>query len=177
MPEAYPEALAAAAEAVRKASQDGKVVRLSEISQSDGTEGRILADALENPEFADIKPIPDGEEVFLYSDLFMTHSYAAASVRAASGDHCRILAETIRSESAVYPRPTPLTAFLGAPFFLSPEEVKAAAEKMCGDAQYGDICSARASNGDVFFFSLNHLDRARAEPMAEWLAVGQFENP
>jgi hypothetical protein len=57
------------------------------------------------------------------------------------------------------------------------EEIDAAIERMQGDENYEDIRLARASNGDLFLFSLKHLSRAQAEAMAEWLAVGQQENP
>jgi len=171
------ETLAALADAVRQASLAGEVVGLYEIWEG-GEEvyNSLIASPL-GADVADIQLIRDGGEIFLFSDRHMTRAYAEAAVRAATGDHPRILAETVRSDSKTYPRPTPIRTFLAAPYLLSIEDVIAAAERMRVDARYADISFARASNGDLFLFSTNHMNRDQAEAMAERLAVGQFDNP
>jgi hypothetical protein len=177
MTESDPASLEALADGVREASRSGEVVGLSEIREGGEEVLGLLTSSPAAGNVADIRLIHDGGEIFLFSDRYMTQSYAESAARAATGDYPRILAETVRSDSATYPRPTPIRAFLAAPFMLSIEDVNAAAEKMQLDARYADICFARASNGDLFLFSKNHLSRAQAESMAEWLAVGQFNNP
>jgi hypothetical protein len=44
------------------------------------------------------------------------------------------------------------------------------------DAAYEDICPMCTSNGDLYLFSSTHWNRAQAQAVAEWLAVGQQEN-
>ena len=56
----------------------------------------------------------------------MTRRYAEAAVRAADGDQCAAIAETVRDESATYPRPTPIAMFLDAPFMLEPSDIERA---------------------------------------------------
>jgi hypothetical protein len=171
------EALEALADAVRRASLAGEVVELYEIW---GGGEEVYSNLTASPgaaDITDIQLIRDGGEIFLFSDRHMTRAYAEAAVRAATGDHPRILAETVRSDSATYPRPTPIKAFLAAPYLLPIEDVIAAAERMRMDPRYADISFTRASNGDLFLFSSNHMNRAQAESMAEWLAVGQSDNP
>jgi hypothetical protein len=165
------------ADAVRRASRAGEVVGLYEIWGGGEEIYERLTAAPAAAKVGDIQWIRDGGEIFLFSDRHMTQAYAEAAVRAASGDHPRILAETVRSDSATYPRPTPIKAFLEAPYLLPLEDVIAAAERMRMDERYADISFTRASNGDLFLFSSNHLDRAQAEAMAEWLAVGKHDNP
>jgi len=178
MAECNLEALKALADAVRQASLAGEVVGLYEIwGGGEEVYGNLTASTAAAADVADVQLIRDGGEIFLFSDRHMTRAYAEAAVRAATGDHPRILAETVRSDSATYPRPTPIKAFLAAPYLLPIEDVIAAAERMRMDPRYADISFTRASNGDLFLFSLNHMNRAQAESMAEWLAVGQSDNP
>ena len=177
MAESDLETLAALADAVRQASLAGEVVGLYEIWEGGEEMYNSLTASPATASVADIQLIRDGGEIFLFSDRHMTRAYAEAAVRAATGDHPRILAETVRSDSATYPRPTPIRTFLDPPYLLSLEDVIAAAERMRADARYSDIRFTRASNGDLFLFSSTHIDPAQAEAMAEWLAVGQFDNP
>jgi hypothetical protein len=170
-------ALEALADAVRKASLAGELMKLYEIWGGGEEEYASLTGAAAAETIADIQLIREGGEVYLFSDRHMTRAYAEAAVRAATDDHPRILAETVRSDSATYPRPTPVSTFLAAPYRLSMEEVIGAAERMRVDARYADVCFTRASNGDLFLFSSNHMSQAQADAMAEWLAVGQFNNP
>lgn len=48
---------------------------------------------------------------------------------------------------------------------------------MTGQAGYGDIAQIRTSVGTVFLYSASYLDPAHASMLAEWLDVGQFNNP
>jgi hypothetical protein len=172
-----PKSLEVLADAVRQASLAGDLMSLHDIWGGGEEEYNSLTATPAATVLADIQVIRDGGEIYLYSDRHMTRSYAEAAVRAATGDHPRIIAETVRSDSATYPRPTPVKAFLVAPYLLSIEDVIAAAERLRADERFADICFTRASNGDLFLFSSKHLSPAQAESMAERLAVGQFENP
>jgi len=92
-------------------------------------------------------------------------------------DPQRIIAATVRSDSAGYPRPTPVATFRGQPYYLSKEEVTAAVGRMRVSPQYADINQVCASDGAEFLFSSDHLGREQAASMAEWIAVGRHDNP
>ena len=89
----------------------------------------------------------------------------------------RLIAETVRSDSATYPRPTPVDAFAMEAFRLPAEAVTAAVEQLAADKRYEDIKPVRASDGSLFLFSTKSLEPAHARSLAEWTAVKQFENP
>jgi hypothetical protein len=132
---------------------------------------------------SDLSPYPDitlvraGDRAFLFSDQHMTRSYAEAAARSAAGDIRGLIAETVRQDSATYPRPTPVAVFSGPPFRLSAEQIASVVESLSGDADYPDVRVVHASDGSVFLFSSTHLKPAQAESLAEWIAVRQFENP
>jgi hypothetical protein len=126
---------------------------------------------------ADIALVRAGDRTFLFSDQCMTRPYAEAAARSATGDVRGLIAETVRRDSAVYHRPTPVAAFSGPPFGLPAEQVASVVDAMAGDAGHLDICVVRASDGSAFLFSSPHVTPAQAESLAEWMAVRKFENP
>jgi hypothetical protein len=125
----------------------------------------------------DLQMIRGGASWFLFSDRHMTRAYAESAARAAGNNPLHMIAAAVRSDSATYPRPTPMSVFRDRPYRLSPEDVAAAVSRMEGEEEFGDIRQVQASNGDRFLFSLRHISQAQAEAMAEWYAVRQFDNP
>lgn len=107
----------------------------------------------------------------------MARRYAETAAGVASGDIPLTIAETVRCESATYPRPTPVDTFKSMPFNLSCEQIDAATRIIFGDSRFADIGSVRASDGSVFLYSTAHLSLAQAQSMAERIAVGLHENP
>jgi hypothetical protein len=165
------------AERVRQESRAGELVRLDEVWN--GTEEEFAAQAgLPSARtVADVQLIREGTSGFLFSNRHMTRAYAESAARAAAGDPQHMIAAAVRFDSATYPRPTPIETFRDRPYLLSPEEVAAAVAFMEADAEFADIRPIQASNGSRYLFSLRHIDLAQAQAMAEWLAIGQFDNP
>lgn len=127
--------------------------------------------------FEDIVRLQREEGCYFYSSRFMSRSFAETAARIASGDPVRIVAESVRCDSATYPRPTPAGMFTAPPFCLAADEVQAALAAMACDDRYADVRTVRASDGSLFLFSAEYLDPDRAAAMAERFAVGQFDNP
>jgi hypothetical protein len=167
-------------ETVRRASRLGELVPLDEVWPEGEAEFKVAAAARAAAgaaDTADIALIRECGKAYLFSDLHMTRRYAEAAALGASRNPLRIIAATVRSDSAIYPRPTPMETFYDRPFCLSRAEVAAAVDRMRADAQYPDIKTVRASNGAEFLFSSDHLGHDQAGSMAEWLAVEQYDNP
>jgi hypothetical protein len=156
------------ADKVRQASRGGRVLALNEVWS--GTDEEFTA-------FGDIALIREGPVCYLYSTDYMSRRYAETAARIASGDPCRIIAETVRLESATYPRPTPVDEFARNPYNLSMDQITAALHTMSGDAAFADIRPVNASDGTLFLFSSNHMNPELAASLAERIAVGQYENP
>jgi hypothetical protein len=168
--------LEALAAKVRSASRAAGVVRLDDIWT--GTEEEFLeavrTEGLSG--FDDIALIRDAGRTYVYSSRRMTGEYALLAARADADDLRHAVAETVRSDSIIYPRPTPIEFFYGAPYFFSPEAVDAAVDGIAGDPQYADICQLRASNGALFLYSSDHMQSAYAQSLAEWAAVERHQN-
>ena len=111
-----------------------------------------------------------------YSSHFMTEAYAMILLQTL-GDHLRLIAETVRQNSAVYTRPVPLDIFMEPPFDLTRQEVLSHLERMAAEEEYGDIMLTTTSASRVFLYSTLHLEREYASMLAEWLDVGQSDNP
>ena len=167
----------ATADQIREASRAGQLVRLESVWQRGEEEFAAWKESPAAASVADIAMIRERDEAFLYSELYMTGSFAAAAARAGCRDICWAIARTVRNDSQTYPRPTPLSAFGESPFFFPKDLLDRAMQDIPDDPQYVDIRSIQSSDGSIFLFSSAHLDPARAESLAEWLAVDHARNP
>ncbi|MCX8012867.1 MAG: hypothetical protein N3A02_01080, partial [Rectinema sp.] len=76
-----------------------------------------------------------------------------------------------------YPRPTDAREFLGAPFNFTERDLSNTLERLLQSAEYDDIRTCHASNGALYLYSSRYMGEAYAESLAEWIEVGQKENP
>lgn len=177
------------AEIIRKKSQAGQLASENEIFQEllnrdilkgDGEESQhlfkeILEETLNR--YEDLEKLPDkGEEPRFYSSQFMTESYTRILSQKET-NLLLLIAEVVRENSAVYPRPVPLDLFGDSPFNLSQDQLQGYLEQMAREEGYRDIKQTTASTGNVFLFSSLHLEPDYASMLAEWFDVGQFNNP
>lgn len=178
------------AELVRVKSRDGQFTSRTEIRQylldrqllpSPPKEGEpdqfqpLLLNTLE--ENGDLKELSGKDGVpRYYSSVYMSDSYVRLLLRK-EGDPLSMIAETVRENSLVYPRPLPLVTFSHSPFDLTQEEIPACLRQMADREEYADIQQTTTSIGTVYLYSTLHLDRDYASMLAEWLDVGQFNNP
>jgi hypothetical protein len=114
--------------------------------------------------------------LYYYSTLSLSEAYAGLLVGKQEGP-LQLIAQTVRENSTVYPRPVPLDLFGQPPFDLTEQEILAALEEMGQQEQYNDIVRTMTSIGTIFLFSNRHLDPDHASTLAEWLDVGQANNP
>ncbi len=174
---------------VRKKSEAGQFASRDEILEelarqnildSQGHETSELLDTLleetleENEDLQEVSA-KDGPPRY-YSRQFMGEAFVTILLRK-EGNPFLLLAETVRENSQVYPRPIPLDAFKDYPFNLTQEEILACLGQMAETDQYKDIQQTTTSIGTVFLYSTLHLDPGHARMLAEWFDVGQFNNP
>jgi hypothetical protein len=120
-------------------------------------------------------PIQEGNKRY-YSIQFMTEAYARILLQR-EGDPLQLIAEIVRENSALYPRPFPLGAFERPPFAMTREEIQQCLDQMRCHQSYQDIARTITSAGNVFLYSTLHLDPSYAATLAEWTDVGQHDNP
>lgn len=109
-----------------------------------------------------------------YSSLIFTETYA--SILARKEDNS-LIAEIVRENSSIYPRPIPLDIFREPPFELTREQIFNSLREMSEQEDYQDIVQTTTSIGTIFLYSNQHLDPVYAATLAEWLDVGEANNP
>ena len=184
--ESAPQTIAAL---VRKASEEGRLSPETEIlceaagrnlfppTSPDAAEevSSLLKKALAENEDLHELAAPDGSRDY-YSSEFMTEAYARILSLKRGGPR-QLIAEIVRQNSAFYPRPVPIDTFTHPPFNLTTQDVLKELEEMRAEEGYRDIASTTTSSPRVFLYSTLHLEPDHAAMLAEWLDVGQFENP
>ncbi len=179
----------AIAKIIRERSETGQLIQLEEIlagltgkgllKPEDGDQrfqfGDILKQTIEKHE--DLKEISgkDGIPCY-YSAQNISEAYARILVQKEENP-LLLMAEVVRENSAIYPRPVPLDIFRESPFDLTQEEILDCLKKMAEQKEYQDISQTITSIGTIFLYSTRHLESDYASSLAEWLDVGQVNNP
>jgi hypothetical protein len=177
------------ADFIRKKSQAGQLSLRQEILDELARQNILGPQQHETSEVLDVllsKTLEEHEDLRQVSDQygasryysyqFMTDSFVKILLQK-EGHPLLLLAETVRENSRIYPRPIPLDAFKDHPFNLTEEEILACLQQMTETDHYKDIQRTATSIGTVFLYSTLHLDPGHARMLAEWLDVGQFNNP
>lgn len=179
----------AVANVIRKTSQTGRLIQFAEIVRGLARRGlrefeaddpkshlhAIIREVVQRNE--DLREIPgDHGTFFYYSTQSLSEAYATILARR-EDDPVELIAEIVRGNSKIYPRPVPLDIFKEMPFDLSQAEIFECLEKMDEQAEYQDIAQTTTSLGTKYLFSTQHLDPHYASTLAEWLDVGQVNNP
>jgi hypothetical protein len=173
------DARTALAECIRAYSREGRLLStadLPEAARAAPDEWRsLVADAVaEHPDLHTVALARGGTGYF--SERHMTGIYAGIlAVRC--GDPLPLIAATVREQSRLHPRPVPTAAFSEPPYDFSPQELAACLERMAFDPETADIGRAVTSAGTTFLYSTRHLHPDHAAALAEWIDVGQAENP
>jgi len=118
---------------------------------------------------------PDGI-AYYYSVQNLSETYAEILVWKLENP-LRLIAEVVRKNSRLYPRPVSMDSFREPPFGLTGEEMAECLTIMEKQREYQDIAQTVTSIGTLFLYSTEHLDPDHAFTLAEWLDVGQVNNP
>ncbi|MBP8980634.1 MAG: hypothetical protein KBG09_05255 [Syntrophobacterales bacterium] len=176
------------AEVIRERSAAGDLVSASEILNLMGDECPDMTDGEERatvgPRLLD-RLVDHGEDLhrlsgtgppYYYSSRHMTRAYARLLLHKRE-DPLRLLAETVRDLSRDCRRPVPLDIFTGPPFAMTGGTIRIYLEVMSRTDGYDDIAVLSTSLDGVYLYSTTYLDKDHAEMLAEWLEVGQLQNP
>lgn len=168
----------AATNVIRKRSEKGHLVQfeemLAELKRQDLLKAEIadqrsylravLEQAFEENE--DLKEISDKDETpHYYSTQSLSEIYARILILREENP-LLLLAQIIRENSAIYPRPVPLDIFRESPFDLTPEEISECLKNMREAKEYQDIAQTTTSIGTIFLYSNWHLEPDYASMLA-----------
>ncbi len=134
-----------------------------------------LGEALERHNDLHELTTKDGTRSY-FSSQTMTREYASMLLQR-HDDPLRLIAEVVRQNSAVYPRPVPLDMFAQPPIEMNGEQILDCLNRIATEEEYRDIASTVTSTSTTYLYSTLHLEPDHASMLAEWFDVGQFENP
>ena len=176
-------------EIIRRRSETGQLVQLEEILTDLTGKGLLKSEVVDQRSHfevilrytveknEDLNEISGGDGIlYYYSVLSLSDTYARILIQRGENP-LLLMAQIVRENSAIYPRPVPLDIFMGSPFDLTQEEIFECLRKMGQEAEYQDIAQTTTSVGTIFLYSNQHLDPGHASMLAEWLDVGQANNP
>jgi len=124
----------------------------------------------------DLHKLTGAGSQFYYSSLHMTEAYATILLNKLDGP-MRLISETVRQNTYTYQRPVPLDIFTKPPFNIAYDQVLDYLKTMAATDGYDDITTASTSASGIYLYSTSHLDTEYAKMLAEWLDVGQSDNP
>lgn len=173
-PELTPAALAGE---IRAESAGYRLSRADDLAarHPDADIGALAAQAAADA--PDLRSMQGSTTTYHYSTLSMTEAYATHLARVEDRDPLRLVAETVRDESRIYPRPTGANAFLEAPFGMGRSELASILLRLGREGGTEDIRSCKASNGAVYLYSSRFLTDDHAKGLAEYYEVECWLNP
>ncbi|MBM4327907.1 MAG: hypothetical protein FJ118_12175 [Deltaproteobacteria bacterium] len=174
---------------IRDRSESGRLISAEEILTELKRRGLLTSEEIKPKthletalkqalqENRDVKEIlaPNGV-CYYYSVRRLSETYAGILVLK-SENPLWLIAEVVRENSKRYPRPVPVAGFMESPFDLTLEAILECLRVMGEDKEYQDIAQTITSVGKTFLYSSRHLDPDYASMLAEWLDVGQADNP
>ena len=179
----------AIARIIRERSKTAQLIQSEEIWTELVAQGLVTSDATDEPanfeaflgevaqENPDLQEISAGNGIaYYYSTTSLSEAYARILVSKEEGP-LSVIAQLVRENSEIYPRPVPLDLFSGSPFGLTKEEILDCLEKMGSLGEYQDIARTTTSVGTVYLYSNRYLEPDYAFTLAEWLDVGQANSP
>ncbi len=175
------------AETIREESKSGRLVpreKLFAMAVESGyinpdvpNPGELLAASLDKlaSDYNEIAFMTsDNGQPLYYSTQFMTERYAALIVKKSNP---MFIAEIVRENSEIYPRPVSLEFFLDDPLNFSMEQIGHFLDHITVVPDLDDIRSVKTSTGRVFLYSSRSLNPDHAHTLAEWYDLGESSNP
>ena len=139
----------------------------------------VLKEVRTAASYTDLKSVTAcNGEIFFYSDMHMTARYAALLARAAANDPCTTIADTVREESKIYPRPTNVDLFRSQVFGIPSGSLEATINWVLKKEEFLDIQKlVHPLTGAVYLYSRQHMTERHASSVMDWLEVGLRNNP
>jgi hypothetical protein len=134
----------------------------------------ILEEMRGEARYVDLKKVAGCNMLYFYSDMHMTDKYAALLARAADKDPCAVVADTVREESQIYPRPTNVQIFKSQVYGIPYNAIKSTIAGVLQNPEYADIRKlVHPATGAVYLYSAQHLNERDALSALRYEDSGQ----
>ncbi len=138
----------------------------------------FFSEMLQDERYQDIKTVTAATgTVYAYSETYITRNYADILARVEARNPGLTIAETVREESQVYPRPTQVELFKEIVFNIPPDELEACIAHTLKQPEFKDIKKLVASTGVCYLYSDLYMGEDKARSVVEWLEVERYANP
>jgi len=102
-------------------------------------------------------------ELYLYCDMHITEKYASLLARAAVNDACTTIADTVREESKIYPRPTKASLFTSQVFGIPSGTLQHCIARLLNRPEFPDIRKmVHPTSEAVYLYSDLHMNEEHA---------------
>ncbi|WP_019849745.1 hypothetical protein [Desulfitobacterium sp. PCE1] len=122
----------------------------------------------------DIVSIKGNEDVYYYSNQYMSDNYAMIAMLVEEKDLSKTIVEMVRWNCKTYPCPTPIYYFGKTPYSYNDEEIEIALNKLREDERYKDIKELLTGNNIRYFYSTLHMSEKYARALAESTEQGEY---
>lgn len=183
--EAAPEAIAPDDPAVRVAEHiraesraerlvDPSVFTEEAFSLTENELAQVWVQFATEEQYADIVRTADertGVE-YLHAEYILSVAFAKLMLRKQANDPQYLIAEVVRENSELWPRPVAASFFSDTELFsMTADEVGDVVKAMMADPAYADIKSVTTSNGAIYLYSDRFMVGPVAQRKAEWVEV------
>jgi hypothetical protein len=140
---------------------------------------RLLAVLQGDERYQDVKLITNSRGVrYLYSETFMTRTYAEVLARIEANDPLLTIAETVRDQSRIFRRPTNSRLFDAPVFRIDTESLDEYVAELLRRPEFADIKLIRASTGAPYLYSDIYIKSEEwVKSIVEREEVWKPENP
>ena len=109
---------------------------------------------------------------YLHAEYILSVRFAQLLLRKQANDPKRLIAELVRENSELWPRPVSTEFFSETELFeMTPAEVSEVVTAVMADPAYTDIKGVTTSNGVLYLYSDRFLEEPLALRKAEWVEV------
>ncbi|MEW6661419.1 MAG: hypothetical protein ACOY9Y_04440 [Bacillota bacterium] len=136
---------------------------------------RLLIEAEEHKDINILRDT-DAGKVYFYASPYICEAYAKNLLLAERNNPYVLIAETVREESRMYPRPTCSMLFQLPPYELNLDDLPFFLEEIRKREDMQDIKWFKASTDVLYLYSERYMSLEHAKGLAEWVEVEQFEN-
>lgn len=121
--------------------------------------------------YADVKTVSAcSGALYLYCDRHITDKYAVLLARTAVNDTCTAIAQTVREESRIYPRPINITAFTSQIFGIPPASLQPCIVRVLNLPEFSDIRKlVHPDTQAVYLYSNQYINEDQAFSVMKWL--------
>ena len=158
------------ADEIRQQSKAAELVPLAALKHAH-EDWDALKPALESAEDCkDIVFVAGEQDLYYYSNRYMTDNYARIAMLVAEKDWPRTIAEMVRFNCKTYPAPTAYTYFTEHPYYMTRPQLDRALSQVFRNPDYADIVTVNAANGDPYLYSRRYFTDRYGKALADYAA-------